>query len=171
MEPMIKLWHFDHLKSQNILKILKWPEFLAAPSALGTQCLRPTLALGFAADLGPNKHIRQPLTEKEAENRCHTSKHKHRLCLTGRKTAHAKKRDRNDTGSRGKVVPINPGVQNRNLKLQSHYTGNETNYYTINNQRAGSQMKLQNPIITISRQTVLILDLGNITLNVTAGKC
>lgn len=72
MEPMIKLQHFDHLKSMIILKILKWPEFLAAEALLGTQCLLPTLALGFAADLRPNKHIRQPLTEKWAENRCHT---------------------------------------------------------------------------------------------------
>lgn len=72
MEPMIKLQHFDHLKSKIILKILKWPEFLTAEALLGTQCLLPTLALGFAADLRPNKHIRQPSTEKSAENRGHT---------------------------------------------------------------------------------------------------
>lgn len=89
--------------------------------------------------------------------------------MTGRKTADAKKRGRNDTGSRGKVVPINPGVQNRNLKLQSHYTGNETNYYTVNNQCAGSQMKLQNPIITISRKTMFVLGKGKITKNITGG--
>lgn len=74
--------------------------------------------------------------------------------MTRRKTADAKKSDRNDTGSRGKVVPINPEVKNSNIKLQSHYIGNETNYYTINNQYAESQMKLQNPTMTIKSKFV-----------------
>lgn len=66
------------------------------------------------------------------------------------------------------AVPINPGVKNSNFKLQSHYIGNETNYYTINNQHAGSQTtEPRNHYM----QTVFILDMGKITQNITAGKC
>lgn len=58
----------------EILDHSKNPKVAWIPGRKGTVGnSMPTLALVFAADLRPNKHSRQAfLTEKEAENRCHT---------------------------------------------------------------------------------------------------